>query len=129
MLCKINVDFSNIDLDKLLEKFDKYNCETCLSDDCIFVYSSEIQQTRQFSILLEEEIKNNFFIKEIKDKPVANPQDFIVSWQIEKLEEDERLKIEAENQAKLRQMLDNIEKASNELKDKIKKNGGAVANG
>jgi len=129
MLCKINVDFSNIDLDKLLEKFDKYNCETCLSDDCIFVYSSKIQQTRQFSILLEEKIKNNFFIKEIKDKPVANPQDFIVSWQIEKLEEDERLKIEAENQAKLRQMLDNIEKASNELKDKIKKNGGAVVNG
>ena len=129
MLCKINVDFSNIDLDKLLEEFDKYNCETCLSDDCIFVYSSKIQQTRQFFIILEDSIKDNFFIKEIKDKPVANPQDFIVSWQIEKLEEDERLKIEAENQAKLRQMLDNIEKASNELKDKIKKNGGAVANG
>ena len=74
-------------------------------------------------------IKNNFFIKEIKDKPVANPQDFIVSWQIEKLEEDERLKIEAENQAKLKQMLDNIRRASEELDNKIKKNGGAVANG
>ena len=78
---------------------------------------------------MEEEIKNNFFIKEIKDKPVANPQDFIVSWQIEKLEEDERLKIEAENQAKLKQMLDNIRRASEELDNKIKKNGGAVANG
>lgn len=129
MLCKINVDFSEIDLEKLLKNFDRYNCEICLDNDCIYVYSNQIQQTRQFSILLEDSKIKNFFIKQIVEKPSKDPQNFITSWLIEKLTTDEVLKVEAENQKALKQMLNNIKKASDDLEKRILEKNGGAANG
>lgn len=115
MLFKVVVDLEQVDLNKLFANFNKNKVEICVANESLFLYTKANSQPSIGTIMKETNIEN-YFIKEIKEKPDINDGGFSQNWCRERLEQDEELQITSENQRQLNQMMKNIDDIKESLK-------------
>lgn len=109
MIGKLVVDYEEISLGDLLEFLTEKGIECCVDGDNIYIYSKEKQQILYNSIIVKDKKIQNYFFKELISQPTKEPTNYVETWLLEKFNEEERIKKEAEQQKVIKKILDDIE--------------------
>lgn len=109
MIYKLTLDFSSINLNVLVEEFTKNNIEVCFGEDCLYIAYIKNPKMVPISNILRENKIQNYFFKELTSPPTKEPTNYVETWILEKFNEEERIKKEAEQQKTIRKILDDIE--------------------
>lgn len=109
MIGKLVVDYEEVSLGDLLEFLTDKGAECCVDGDNIYVYSKEKQQILYDTIIVKEKKIQNYFFKELTSPPTKEPTNYVETWLLEKFNEEERIKKEAEQQKVIKKILDDIE--------------------
>lgn len=123
MVARIYMDLEQVDLNVLFEKFHSNNIDFCLANEVVYIHYSNYRNNNPVSIsyIMKELNIDNFYYKEIKEKPDFHDGNFIHQWCYEKIEQDIEEKLNIEEQEALKQMMDSIEKCKKLLKNKSNK--------
>ena len=135
MIYKLVADWDEINIDDFVQDCQNNSIDVCFDGDKAYLYGDISTQRSNLNIWKRE--NKNFFLKEITEKPKDKFSSFVNNWICERFERDERERIEQQQQAELCKMKDNIDKAREEFKNRIKfarqqnteEKGGAVADG
>lgn len=109
MIGKLVVDYEEVRLGDLLEFLTKNDIECCIDSDSIYVYNPKLDIQGTKLILSEKKKIQNYFFKELTSPPTKEPTNYVETWLLEKFNEEERIKREAEQQKTIRKILDDIE--------------------
>ena len=109
MIGKLVVDYEEVRLGDLLEFLTKNDIECCIDSDSIYVYNPKLDIQGTKLILSEKKKIQNYFFKELTSPPTKEPTNYVEAWLLEKFNEEERIKKEAEQQKVIKKILDDIE--------------------
>ena len=133
MIYKLVADWDEININDFVKDCQNNNIDVCFDGDRAYLYSKCGTQSTFLNIWKRE--NKTFFLKEITEKPTNKFGSFVDNWICERFEQEERELIEAREQEELRRMKDNIDKAREDLRNRIelarqenKTEGGADAN-
>ena len=109
MIGKLVVDYEEVSLGDLLEFLTDKGAECCVDGDNIYVYSYQPEGVRKNPIIVKDKKIQNYFFKELTSPPTKEPTNYVETWLLEKFNEEERIKKEAEQQKVIKKILDDIE--------------------
>ena len=115
MVYKVLVDLDTVDLNVLRELTDNKGLELCVAEDSVFFYDKNNRKV-QISNIMKKLNTSGFVIKPVETKPKPG-SDFASTWCFDKMNQEELERFEAEHQAELRTMMDNIEAVSQAVKN------------
>ena len=120
MIGKLVVDYEEVSLGDLLEFLTEKGVECCVDGDNIYVYQSQPTPQRAIPNICEKEKIQNYFFKELTSPPTKEPTNYVETWLLEKFNEEERIKKEAEQQKVIKKILDDIENFKVLLQQELK---------
>ena len=133
MIGKLVVDYEEVSLGKLLEFLTEEGVECCVDGDIIYVYQSQPTPQRAIPNICEKEKIQNYFFKELTSPPTQTPTNYVQTWLLEKLREQEYARFEEKHQAELKTAQANIERAIKEYQELytkfLEQQGGAADGG
>lgn len=109
MIGKLVVDYEEVSLGDLLEFLTGKGIECCVDGDSIYIYGSDLGKQYAFSFIMRNKKIQNYFFKELTSPPTKEPTNYVETWLLEKFNEEERIKKEAEQQKVIKKILDDIE--------------------
>lgn len=120
MIGKLVVDYEEVSLGDLLEFLTDKGVECCVDGDNIYIYSTLNHHKVQKLIDMNKKKYKNYFFKELTSPPTKEPTNYVETWLLEKFNEEERIKREAEQQKTIRKILDDIENFRALLQQELK---------
>lgn len=115
---KIFLDIQKVKLGKLLEGLGKIGDVIYVNNE-IMVWLEEGKTRKSLVYLLKKLGVKEYFLREITEENVESEKDFAFAWSREHLNDTTIKEFEKKKQPELKQMLENIEKATELFNERI----------
>lgn len=115
MIYKLVADWDEININDFVRDCQNNNIDVCFDGDRAYLYDVDRHLS---NLIIMRKSDKSIFLKEITKKP-ENIESFVDSWIYEKMENDEKIKLEEEQQVKLREMMDNINRAREDFRRRV----------